>query len=208
MGNKLRNYIRVTLVFFVCFVFFTIIYNVIRFLRPNHETMKSELLSTRELLPADSQLFSINSIQKIEVLTTWLSKNGNPLSITTVEGKYCLLIHRLDLANGFLLQSAIKFSDLNKNPTDLVTYRILKIGGVAEINFGLRTPLPTSNIFISIRGDSIKKSIERDSIESYHVLCRNLYLGFSSIDTVDLYLISNSTTKKEKSHVPVNNVSN
>lgn len=197
MENKTHNYTRFIFIFFVCLAFFTIIFSGIRLLLVHHEDLKSELPSTRKLLPEDSLLFSSNSIKKIRVLTTWLSKNGNQLSITTVESKYCLLIHRLDLANGFFLQTAIKFNDLNMTPTDLVTYRIFNIAGTADINFGLRSLKPTSIIFFSVSGDSIKKSIERDSIESYHVLCRNLYFGFTSKDTVDLYLTSNPTSENE-----------
>ena len=87
------------------------------------------------------------------------------------------------------MQNAIKISDLDTTPTDLISYRFYSVGP-ADINYGEIASNPTSNIFLTIRGDSIKKTIQNDSIESYHILCNSVYFRFSSRDTINLYLTS------------------
>jgi len=167
-----------------------IIYNFVKMTRINRRAMDIELPSTMELSREDSQLFTPNSIGKIEVLNTWKSKIINPLSITTFENKFCLLIHRLDIASGFSIMKSIEVSDLDTTPTDLVLYRTFEFGNAADINFGQIIHAPISKLFLAIRGNSLEKTMENDSIESYHTRCRSLYIGFSSKDTLDLYLTS------------------
>ncbi len=83
-------------------------------------------------------------------------------------------------------------------PTDLVTYRIFEIPGAADINYAQIPPKPTTNIYLTIRGDPIQKIIQNDSIGSYHVSCNGLYFRFSSKDTIGLYLLSDQTSGNQK----------
>lgn len=159
--------------------------------------LQAELPYSDKLMPGDSELFTMNSLKKIQVLTNWQSKIANPLIITSVENKYCLILHQFNLATGFSLQNGIKISDMSIKPTDLVTYRIFGIP-VADIHYAQIPPKLTSNIYLTIRGDSIQKIIQNDSIGSYHVSCSGLYFRFSSKDTIGFYLLSNPTSGSQK----------
>ena len=188
MKRKTQNYQRGIVICLIFLFLIVAIFNIARLFHVQHLAAASEL-PTIEVLPnKDSLLFTPKSISKIEV-NTYMSKIANPFSIATVENKFCLLIHRLDLADGFSMQNAIKISDLDTTPTDLILYRFYS-KGPADINFGEIASNPTSNIFLTISGDSIKKTIQNDSIESYKILCNSVYFRFSSRDTINMYFTS------------------
>lgn len=152
------------------------------------KALDEDLPSSFNLLKRDSDLISKKFIDKVRVIEVRRSKVRGPISFLLYDSKYFLFLYEMSLSKDKSFKNIFHIENRNSDRSVGVVYSIIDNGLYFRFENKSYMSEAISEIFLTLKGDSLQTIANEDTIVSYHLLCTNLSIKYSKNDPVDIFL--------------------
>jgi hypothetical protein len=157
----------------------------------------NELPLTQVMTREDSALISPKYIGRVRSHQNVNSKVIDPVSFLYVDNTYHLIIFRIHMETDRPLPEILGSDIENSQRSDGETYSMVDFNGFSRFEWRPWPTKQTSNIFLSLYGDSLSNGILNDSIATYHLLCKNLSIKYEKSGIVQVFLTCGKITPSD-----------
>jgi len=158
---------------------------------------EQELPLTQIMTHEDSALISPKYIGRVRSHQNVNSRVMDPVSFLYVDDTYHLIIFRIHMDTDQPLTEILSSDIKDSKRSDDETYSNVDFNGFSRFEWRPWPAKQTSNIFLSLYGDSLSNGILNDSIASYHLLCKNLSIKYEKNGVVQVFLTCGKITPSD-----------
>jgi hypothetical protein len=157
----------------------------------------NDLPLTQIITLEDSGLISPKNIGRVRSHQNVNSKVMDPVAFLYVDDTYHLVIFKINLRDQQPLKDILHTTIKSTERPDGETYSIVDFNGFSRYEWRPAPTKHTSNIYLSLYGDSLANNILNDSIATYHLLCKNLSIQYETNGPVEVFMVGGKITPSD-----------
>jgi hypothetical protein len=196
-GNLIFRVIVLGVVlFFVCKI-------IIAFVE-NAKKIDEAASSTYILSLEDSILFPLKSMNKLKLIKKYQSKVRGPVSLFLFNKQYSIVTYQIDSLEILDLTRSLHTEVKDVERSSNISYRII-VNKELDFRFQYKAGIlkNSSEIYLTLSGDSIKNVAQNDSIFNYNLLSNNISIRYQANDPIDIFL-DNYGDESSNKRTPMN----
>lgn len=154
----------------------------------NDKALNERLPSAYSIAKEDSNLIAKEYIEKMKLIEVYRSNVRNPIALISFDTAYRLIMYKINLSKDASLKSIIRDQIKDVDRSTGKTYNIIDNNLFYRFQYQAGTTKPTSKVYLTLSGDSLKTVIKNDSIFSYHLLCKNFSIRYDENAPIDIFV--------------------
>ena len=175
-----------------------IIYKIVEGFNDLDKASKETLHVTYSFPKEYSSLFPTEMKQKLIGIKVFNSKVRNPIIAANLDNKFSIILYKLDLNTEQALRNIVNVNETTVERTTGITYSVIDLDNF-KLQFKSGGEMLSTNIQLTLAGDSIDKKLIGDSIVAYNLFCKNFSIRYDKNQPIDILFDSDYSWFRKKS---------